>query len=322
MYAFTPLPPVADPSGPSTHMLSVDVEDYFHVNAFAGRVTPEQWPSFESRVVGNTSRLLDLFAEHGVHATFFVLGWVAERYPALIQRIASEGHEIASHSYWHRLVYTLTPETFREDLRRASDVIEAACGVRVRGFRAPSYSITLDSLWALDVLVEEGYEYDASIFPIRHDVYGIPGAPRVPHVIARPAGSILEVPGTAARWTAGTVPIGGGYFRLLPYPTTKRAVARYSRTEGHPAMFYLHPWEIDAAQPRIAAKLTSRIRHYTNLDTTEARLRRLLHDFHWGPVMATLRPATRGVAATPAAVPPFADPAIAAAEGRHDHRRV
>ena len=321
MYSSAPLPFAAQLSGPSRHMLSVDVEDYFHVNAFAGRITPEHWTSFESRVVANTERLLDLFAEHNTLGTFFMLGWVAERHPALVQRIVREGHEIASHSYWHRLVYSLTPDTFRDDLRRSRDVIEAASGVRVRGFRAPSWSITLEAQWAFDVLIEEGFEYDASVFPIRHDVYGIPSAPRVPHVITRPSGSIIEVPGTAGRWTSFTVPIGGGYFRLLPYRTTRLAIARYSRVEGYPAMFYLHPWEIDAAQPRIAANFTSRIRHYTNLVNTEGRLRRLLQDFSWGPVASTLFPRAPGVAPA-AAVSPFASPAFASAEGPHDHRRV
>ena len=321
MYSSAPLPFAAQLSGPPRHMLSVDVEDYFHVNAFAGQITSDHWPSFESRVVTNTDRLLDMFAEYQTHATFFMLGWVAERHPGLVRRIVRDGHEIASHSYWHRLVYSLTPDSFREDLRRARGVIEDTSGVRVRGFRAPSWSITLDSLWALDVLIEEGYEYDASVFPIHHDVYGIPSAPRVPHVITRPAGSIIEVPGTAGRWTSFTLPIGGGYFRLLPYQTTRRAIGRYSRVEGYPAMFYLHPWEIDAAQPRIAAKLTSRMRHYANLDGTEGRLRRLLQDFTWGPVAATLFPGATAVAPAPA-VSPLGSPAFAAAEGPHDHRRV
>ncbi len=321
IYPFAPVASVAAPGMPDVHMMSIDVEDYFHVNAFADRISPDQWPSFESRVVSNTSRLLDLFAEHGVHSTFFVLGWVAERYPALIRRIAAEGHEIGSHSHWHRLVYSLTPAAFREDLRRARDVIESATGVRVRGYRAPSYSITRDALWALDVLIEEGYDYDASIFPIRHDVYGIPDAPRVPHRITREHGTILELPGTAARWTSLAVPIGGGYFRLLPYETTRRAIGRYARTQRQPAMFYLHPWEIDAGQPRIGVKLTSRIRHYTNLDSTEARLRRLLTDFRWDTIAAVVLDGERHAAAGTVRPPSLAAPAPIA-EGTHDHRRM
>jgi polysaccharide deacetylase family protein (PEP-CTERM system associated) len=269
-------------------MMTVDVEDYFHVSAFAGVVSREQWPALESRVVANTDRLLDLFAEHGVKATFFVLGWVAERHPGLLRRIAREGHELASHSYWHRLVYDLTPEDFRDDLRRAREVIESAAGVTVRGFRAPSYSIVERSLWALDVLAEEGYVYDASIFPVRHDVYGIPDAPRVPHVIQRAAGQLLELPGSAARLAGAPVPIGGGYFRLLPYAATRWAIKRYVATEGRPAMFYLHPWEIDPDQPRLQAPLKSRLRHYNHLAQAESRLRRLLRDFAWNSVEATL----------------------------------
>ncbi len=276
-------------------MLSVDVEDYFHVNAFAGRITSDQWASFESRVVANTDRLIDLFAEHDVKATFFVLGWVAHRHPTLVARIAAAGHELASHSYWHRLVYRLTPAEFRDDLRQARDAIESASGVQVRGFRAPTYSIVSESLWALDELIAEGYAYDASIFPIRHDVYGIPAAPRAPHLIRRPGGTILELPGAAGRWAFLTVPIGGGYFRLLPYDVTRRAIERFNRTERQPAMFYLHPWELDADQPRMSAPLTSRIRHYTHLSDTERRLRRLLRDFRWDTVAATVLPVAQGV---------------------------
>jgi polysaccharide deacetylase family protein (PEP-CTERM system associated) len=275
------LPLPADGRGP-INFLTVDVEDYFHVNAFAEVVSRDQWPSMESRVVRNTDRLLDLFAEHGVTGTFFILGWVAERHRDLVARIASAGHELGSHSYWHRLVYTLSPDEFRDDLRRARDRIESAGGVRVRGFRAPSYSVIERSLWALDILLAEGYDYDSSIFPIAHDVYGIPGAPDEPHVITREAGGLLEIPGTAADLGALQVPIGGGYFRLMPYAATRSAIERINRR--HAAMFYIHPWEIDPEQPRIAAPLKSRLRHYNSLGRTEARLRRLLGDFRWGPI--------------------------------------
>jgi polysaccharide deacetylase family protein (PEP-CTERM system associated) len=268
--------------------MTVDVEDYFHVSAFAGVVTSAQWPQLTSRVVANTDRLLDLFAEHSVQATFFVLGWVAERHPDLVRRIAQGGHELASHSYWHRLVYDLTPAELRDDLRRARDVIESAAGVRVRGFRAPSFSIVERSLWALDVLVDEGYAYDASIFPVRHDVYGIPTAPPIPHVIDRAGGRILELPSTAARAGGLRVPVGGGYFRLLPYAATRWAIARYAAVTRQPAMFYLHPWEIDPDQPRLKAPLPSRLRHYNQLGRTEPRLRRLLKEFAWGSVEAVM----------------------------------
>ncbi len=265
--------------------MTVDVEDYFHVSVFDGVVTRDTWDAQPSRVTESTSRLLDLLAAHRVHATCFVLGWVAERFPRLIARIAAEGHEVASHGYWHRLVYEQTPGDFRADIRRARDVIEQACGMKVRGYRAPSFSITGRSLWALDVLVDEGYEYDASIFPIRHDRYGIPDAPR--DVCRMPAGgaTIIEVPGSTVRIAGTNLPIaGGGYFRLLPYGWTKRGIERRNRDDGQPAIYYLHPWEIDPGQPRLPANALGRFRHYRNLETTESRLRRLLADFTFAPL--------------------------------------
>jgi polysaccharide deacetylase family protein (PEP-CTERM system associated) len=272
----------------AVNVMSVDVEDYFHVSAFEGVALRAEWSSYESRVVANTDRLLDLLAMSGARATFFVLGWVAERHPRLVRRIAAEGHELASHSYWHRLVYTLAPDEFREDLRRARGVIEDAAGVHVRGYRAPSYSITARSLWAFDVLIEEGYEYDASVFPIRHDRYGIPTAPRAPYVVTRPGGSILEVPGTTGLFGSIRLPIGGGYFRLMPYPYTRWVMRQLNTIEQRPAVFYLHPWEIDPAQPRIAASTVSRWRHYNKLHRTEDRLRQLLADFRFDTIEAVL----------------------------------
>ena len=272
------------PRGPMVNVFTIDVEDYYHVSAFAGVAPPERWPSFESRVEANTDRILELCADAGVRGTFFVLGWVADRWPGMVRRIAAQGHEVASHSYWHRLVYDLTPETFREDLRRARTAIEQAAGVRVRGFRAPSYSITARSLWALDVLQDEGYEYDASIFPIRHDVYGIPDAPRHPHL----RGRLLEIPGTTALFGGTRIPVGGGYFRLFPYGATRWAIERVNRLEHKPAVFYLHPWEIDPEQPRLAAPWRSTLRHYNSLGRTEVRMRRLLSDFRWDTVARVL----------------------------------
>jgi polysaccharide deacetylase family protein (PEP-CTERM system associated) len=263
------------------NVMSIDVEDYFQVSAFEGVVPRERWDSCESRVVGSTSRLLDLFAEYDVHATFFVLGWVAERHPALVRRIADLGHELASHSYWHRLVYDMTPDAFREDLGHARNVIQQAAGVAVRGFRAPSYSVIERSLWALDVLVEEGYAYDASIFPIRHDRYGIPKAPRHAYRHCSGGRSLLEVPGSTALVGTVRVPIGGGYFRLLPYATTRWAIGAINRKEQRPAVFYLHPWEIDPQQPRLQAGRVTSWRHYNGLEEAESRLRRLLADFRW-----------------------------------------
>lgn len=265
--------------------LTVDVEDYFHVSAFAGVVSPAQWDSLESRVCANTERLLELFAEAGVRATFFVLGWVAERYPQLIRRIHAGGHELASHSYDHRLVYELTPEKFRADLGRARTVIEQAAGVRVVGYRAPSYSITSRSLWALDVLIEEGYLYDASIYPVHHDRYGIPDWNRHASPIVRGAQRLLEIPGSTVSSFGFNLPIGGGgYFRFFPYWWTARGIRVLNTREGRPAVFYLHPWEIDPDQPRIRAALLSRARHYHNLHLTERRLRNLLRDFRFGPI--------------------------------------
>jgi polysaccharide deacetylase family protein (PEP-CTERM system associated) len=291
MYSFTRLPPAA-PLAALTNLMTIDVEDYFHVNAFAGQITSDAWPTFASRVESNTDRLLDLFAAHGVRATFFVLGWVADRHPRLIRRIADAGHELGSHSYWHRLVFSLTPDEFREDLRRARGAIGDASGVTVRGFRAPSFSIVERSLWALEILAEEGYAYDASIFPVRHDVYGIPDAPRQPHVIPVPSGSIAEWPGSTGRLGGDLrLPIGGGYFRLVPYAVTRRAITSFNADERHPAMFYLHPWEVDPDQPRQRASLRSGLRHYNNLARTEPRLRRLLADFKWGAIEDAMRPA-------------------------------
>jgi polysaccharide deacetylase family protein (PEP-CTERM system associated) len=264
--------------------MTIDVEDYFQVSVMESVAPREQWDRFESRVADSTSRVIDLLAETGTTATFFILGWVAEREPRLVRRIADAGHEIASHSYWHRLVYDLTPEVFREDLHRAKGVIEAAAGRRVRGFRAPSYSVVERSLWALDVLIEEGYEYDASIFPIRHDRYGIPSWRHDAAPVTRTGGTLFEVPGTAGRWGSLTVPIGGGFFRLLPYAATREAIRRVNAATKQPAVFYIHPWEFDPEQPSLPVTGLSRIRHYRNLSRTADRFQRLLAEFRFGPI--------------------------------------
>jgi polysaccharide deacetylase family protein (PEP-CTERM system associated) len=269
--------------------MSVDVEDYFQVSAFEHVVDRSEWPTRESRVCRNTERLLDIFDEHGVTATFFVLGWVAEHFPALVRAIAARGHEIASHGYAHRLVYSQTPDAFRSDVGRAKKLLEDACGQAVAGYRAPSFSITRQSLWALDVLIEEGYRYDASIFPVRHDRYGIPDAPRQPYLVTRASGTLTEVPGSTVRVGSTNLPVaGGGYFRLLPYWWTRWGIARLNNDEGQPAVFYLHPWEIDPDQPRIRAGMVSRFRHYRNLHKTEARLRQLLRDFRFSSLQRVL----------------------------------
>lgn len=282
--------------------LTVDVEDYFHVSAFADQIPQAQWEHYESRVCGNTDRLLDLFARAGVHGTFFVLGWVAERFPHLVRRIHAAGHELASHSYHHGLVYDTTPEAFLADLRRAKMAIEDAAGVSISGYRAPSYSITEPSLWALDLLVSEGYSYDSSIYPIRHDRYGIPSWPRHIHRIERSTGGLWELPGSTVRRAGVNLPIGGGgYFRLLPYEWTRRGIQALNQLEGQPAIFYLHPWEIDPDQPRVNTGMLSRLRHYYNLDETENRLRRLLAEFRFGTVADVL--ANRMATATPRSEP-------------------
>jgi polysaccharide deacetylase family protein (PEP-CTERM system associated) len=258
-------------------IISVDVEDYFHVEAFAQVVNRNNWGAYASRVERNTERILDLFAERQIKGTFFILGWVAERYPHLVRRITERGHEPACHSYWHRLIYKLTPEDFREDTLRAKNCIEQAAGTPIYGYRAPSFSITGRSVWALDVLAQLGFRYDSSVFPVKHDTYGVPDAPRRPFRIETPFGPIVEFPMATFRFGSGpNFPIaGGGYLRMLPFSYTRMGMRR-AWSEGLPVVSYIHPWEIDPEQPRINASLKSRLRHYTNLGKTEVRLRKLL----------------------------------------------
>jgi polysaccharide deacetylase family protein (PEP-CTERM system associated) len=272
-----------------TNAMTIDVEDYFHVSAFADVVSPASWDAYESRVCRNTERLLTLFESADVRATFFVLGWVADRFPRLIRDIHAAGHEIASHSYDHGLVYEKTPEEFRKDLQRARTAIEMAVGVTVRGYRAPSYSVTERSLWALDVLISEQYEFDASIYPVRHDRYGIPRWPRHIQLLKRSGGDLWELPGSTVARLGVNLPMGGGgYFRLLPYWWTQAGITRLNAQEHRPAVFYLHPWEIDPDQPRLNGRALSRFRHYRNLELTEGRLRRLLKEFRFGTVSDVL----------------------------------
>ena len=279
----------ADRDDAIVNAMSIDVEDYFHVSVFDGLVPRQQWAGMESRVVRNTERLLDIFAEFDVRSTFFVLGWVAAQHPDLVRTIAARGHEIASHGYAHRLIYDQTPRAFRDDVRRSKRLLEDSGGRRVVGYRAPSYSITPRSLWALDVLVEEGYEYDSSIFPIRHDRYGIPVSDRRPYSIERAGGTLIEVPASATRVGLLNLPVaGGGYFRILPYWWTRWGIDRVNRLEDRPAVFYLHPWEIDPDQPRLPAGRLGRFRHYRNLAGTESRLRRLLTDFRFDTMEAVV----------------------------------
>lgn len=279
--------PAAQP--PIVNAMSVDVEDYFHVSALAAAAPRDRWDAFELRVERNTERLLQVFDDAGVKATFFVLGWVAERCPVLVRRIAAAGHEVASHGHAHELVYEQTPVQFQSDVRRTKGVLESLAGTAVQGYRAPSYSITARSLWALDVLVDEGYRYDASIFPIHHDRYGIPGAPRHPHVLRRARGTLVEVPPSTVRVGPLNLPIaGGGYFRLLPYRWTAWGIRRVNQFEGRPVIFYLHPWEVDPDQPQLPGSMLSRFRHYHRLRETEPRLRRLLSEFRFDSIAKTL----------------------------------
>ena len=263
--------------------LTVDVEDYFHVAALAPSVHRDSWISRESRVVGNTQKLLAIFEEFDVRGTFFVLGWVAERYPQLVRDIAARGHEIACHGFSHRLVYEQSPEEFYQETLRAKDLLQYITGAAVLGYRAASYSIVRESLWALDILVELGFVYDSSIFPVRHDRYGIHDAERAPHRMATPTGKyIVEWPLATARILGFRLPVaGGGYFRLFPYGLSRWGLASINRRELRPFVFYLHPWEIDPAQPRVSASWLSRFRHYTNLGKCEERLRRLLGEFRF-----------------------------------------
>ena len=261
--------------------MSVDIEEYFQVGAFEKTIARSDWECIASRVVSTTSNVLDLYAEAGVKATFFTLGWVAERHPELVRRIAEAGHEVASHGYGHDRVTSLTPQSFRDDLRHTKALLEDACGTLIQGYRAPSFSICKDNSWALNVLADEGYAYSSSVAPFGTDHYGWPGFPRFAH---RPvAGSdMIEIPVTTARVGSRLMAAGGGgYFRLLPYGLARWAI-RQVNAEQQPAVFYFHPWEVDPDQPRVAgAPLKSRLRHYTNLGVMAGKLRRLLSDFCW-----------------------------------------
>lgn len=263
---------------------TVDVEDYFGVTGFEKDISRSQWDRYDSRVVASTHRILDLLDRHGVGATFFVLGWVARRHPKLVCDIHRAGHEIGSHGYWHRLIYDQTPEEFRKDLRQSRDLLAEIISEPIVAYRAPSFSITQDSRWALEILVEEGFLYDSSVFPIYHDRYGIPDAqPRI-HQLDTSAGRLWEFPPSITRLARLNIPVsGGGYFRLYPLPLTIYWLARINRCAGQPFMFYIHPWEVDPQQPRLrAGTRISRIRHYVNLAKTERRMDVLLRKFRFG----------------------------------------
>jgi len=261
--------------------MTVDVEDYFQVSAFEKHIAASDWARMPVRVEANTTRVLELLGRHGVHATFFTLGWVAERFPALVRRIVDAGHEVASHGFDHTRVIHQEPAQFRADVVRTKKLLEDVTGRAVNGYRAASYSIGASNLWALDVLQEAGYRYSSSIYPIRHDLYGMPDAPRFAFRVR--AGGLLELPITSVsalgrRWPCG----GGGFFRLFPYALSRCLLRAVNQRDHQPGIFYFHPWEVDPGQPRIEGiGLKTRLRHYLNLGRMEARLERLLRDFSW-----------------------------------------
>jgi len=263
--------------------LTVDVEDYFQVSSLAPHFPRSSWEDVPCRIERNMNRILDLFDECEARATFFTLGWIAERYPLVVREIAARGHELASHGYNHQRASTQTPECFKSDVELAKAVLEDVAGVAVRGYRAPSFSIGEGNLWAHDCLAAAGYLYSSSIYPVAHDHYGMPDAPRFPY---RLDCGLVEIPVTTVRWLGRNWPAGGGgYFRLLPYGVSRWSIARVNREDARPAIFYFHPWEIDPEQPRVtAADSKTRFRHYVNLERTEGRLRQLLQDFAWGRV--------------------------------------
>jgi polysaccharide deacetylase family protein (PEP-CTERM system associated) len=277
---------------PTVNALTIDVEDYFQVSAFAPYIRRQDWDAAECRVERNVQRILGLLAERDVKATFFTLGWIAERYPQLVKDIVKAGHEMASHGYGHERASDLTRDAFMHDISRAKKLLEDLSGVEVQGYRAPSFSIGVGNLWAFDTLAEAGYRYSSSVYPIKHDHYGMPDSPRFAY---RVGSGLLEVPVTTNRVLGRNLPSsGGGYFRLLPYPVSRWLLKRVNRTENESAIFYFHPWEIDAGQPRVPGiDMKTRFRHYVNIPRMELRLKSLLADFQWGRMDDIfLRPST------------------------------
>jgi len=272
----------------TVNALTIDLEDWFHVTAFADLVPMNEWDNQKLRVEESNGRILDLLDRHGVKATFFVLGWLAERRPDLVRAVAERGHEIGVHSYWHRLVYDLDKESFRDDLRKATKAVEDACGVRATMYRAPTFSVVERSLWALDVLIEEGYSIDSSIFPVRHDRYGMPGFDRYPVRVERDGGSILEFPMTSWRIFGLNLPsAGGGYLRHFPQAWIRAGIEQANRS-GEPAVIYIHPWELDPDQPRMDVGWLKRMRHYGGIEHTEARLDQLMGRYAFGTMSESL----------------------------------
>lgn len=270
--------------------LTFDIEDYFQVEAFKQYIRYEEWPDYPRRVAENTRKIVEILDERGVKATFFMLGWVAERCPDMVKEIAANGHEIASHGYAHQMVSKQTPQEFEADLAKSLKILEPLAGTKIIGYRAPTYSIIKESFWALDLLAQYGMKYDSSIFPIRHDRYGVPEAPRFPYRIYERNGQVMiEFPVSTVRIGKWNFPIaGGGYMRLFPYAVMKFGLRRVNR-EGQPAIVYLHPWELDPDQPRIPnISVTTRFRHYINLRATAEKLRCLIRDFDFAPVRKVL----------------------------------
>jgi polysaccharide deacetylase family protein (PEP-CTERM system associated) len=275
---------------PMKNALTIDLEDYYQVSAFANQVATEQWDAFDSRIQNNTAKLLDILAESGKSATFFTLGWVAEKYAKLVRQVAEAGHEVACHSNVHRRVYSMSAKEFRDDTLAAKRAIQEACGTPVRGYRAPSFSITANSLWAFETLAELGFAYDSSIFPIKHPDYGWPRAPRDPFVIVTQSGNITEFPLPTLELGGIHAPLGGGaYLRLLPYEYTRWGIRYLNDAESRPACVYLHPWELDSTQPRMNGDFTARMRHYFGLRGVTSKFRRLLNDFDFDALEVLVR---------------------------------
>jgi polysaccharide deacetylase family protein (PEP-CTERM system associated) len=284
-------PPLQNSPVSMLNALTIDVEDYYHVGAFASVIRPADWGQYESRVERNVHHLLDLLDEYRTRATFFILGWVGERFPQLVRAIHRRGHEVACHGYAHQLIYTQTPAQFRQETQHSKRLLEDTSGQPIIGYRAASYSITQESLWALQILQDEGFRYDSSIFPIHHDRYGIPDSSRFGYLVEGHGDSgFVELPPSTVRLAGMNIPIaGGGYFRIFPYRFTRWGIGYINRREHQPAVVYLHPWEIDPSQPRIAGDVLARFRHYCNLHKTEPRLVRLLQEFTFDTVSAVLQ---------------------------------
>ncbi len=285
-----------------SNALTIDVEDYFQVSAFAPYIRRDEWDARECRIERNVDRILALLAERKVHATFFTLGWIAERYPQLVRRIVASGHELASHGYGHERASDLTLAAFNADITRAKGILEDLSGQAVTGYRAPSFSIGTRNLWAFDALVKAGYQYSSSIYPIQHDHYGMPDSPRFAY---RVGNGLLEVPITTLRLFNRNLPSsGGGWFRLLPYALSRWMIGKVNRDDGEPAVFYFHPWELDCEQPRVAGiDAKTRFRHYVNIPRMESRLQSLLGDFRWGRMDQIFLGRAEQPAAQPALAP-------------------